>query len=227
VWVHKLDEADRRTDACSGFVASKDRVLTAFQCVDGAARLELVFANGRKVATDALAGWDRMADWALIDVTTAEAPLGFGDPESVKVGERPIVFNVEGDPAPSQGAIGGPRLDSRGLVVGFVGESTAPGGRFGERAVAVSLSLYSKLGDRSTAVPISVVHGASMNGPATCSGVAGEGHLHTAGFAAAGPGLRRHDRRIIQGRERTDAADREQGGHRGCSRRWCTTSAIN
>jgi len=92
----------------------------------------------------------------MVAVNTADLPaLQLGDSEAIGVGERLIVFNVEGDakaiggvdisgkrnmqgfgdriqfaPSISLEAAGGPLLDVKGRVVGVLGGSLMPGARF-------------------------------------------------------------------------------------------------
>jgi len=98
VWVHRLDEAGRRTDTAQGFVIGPNNVATAFQAIDSATHLEIEFANGRQVRAGELWTCNRLQDWAFIKVDTGGvAPLPRGNSKDVKIGERLIVFNVETD----------------------------------------------------------------------------------------------------------------------------------
>jgi hypothetical protein len=114
VWVHKLDEAGRRTDTASGFVIGWNQVTTAFQAIDTAVRIEIEFTSDRRVTTDELWTCQRLEDWALIKVDTGETPaLPRGDPDAVPIGERLVVFNVEAGLAR---AIGGVDVSGRRKV---------------------------------------------------------------------------------------------------------------
>src|ERR1700682_912814 len=91
VWIYKLDESGRRTDTATGFIIDPNRIATAFQAVDSAARLEIEFPGGRKVTVDALLAFSRNGDWAVLRADTGDLPpIPRGDPRTVAVGERLI-----------------------------------------------------------------------------------------------------------------------------------------
>jgi hypothetical protein len=180
VWIYKLDEEGRRVDTSSGFIFAPGRIATAFQSIDSASRLEVEFANGRKVIIDSVLAFSRVADWALLAVDTGSLPaIAHGKPQDVAVGERLIVFNVEANARVIGGvdiagrrtikefgeriqispplvleAAGGPLLDLFGRVVAIVGGSLTPGSRFGARAVNLSPSLYTSFNGANAATPI-------------------------------------------------------------------------
>jgi len=184
VWVHKLDETGHVVDTALGFIVGPDRVATAFQAIDAASQLEVVFSDGRKVTSDQIWACDRLQDWALIKAETANLPnLSRTQGASVPVGERDIVFNVENEtarviggvditgkravgdfgdriqiaPSPSREAVGGPLLNPMGEVVGIVGGSVTPGSRFSKYAMSVSPSLWTRLSGDVSATPISAL----------------------------------------------------------------------
>lgn len=161
VRVHKLDEAGRRFDTSSGFVFAKDAVATAFQAIDTAARVEVEFADGRRIQTDGVLAVSRLDDWAILKADTGSiAPIPLGDGSTVPVGSRLAAFGLEAGtrvvlpvsvgavsapsgygtrirfaPDVSRDSLGGPLIDDRGRVVGILGGSLTPGSRFGERAM--------------------------------------------------------------------------------------------
>ena len=184
-WVRKIDGAGKVTDTASGFILAKDRVMTALQGVDGANKLEIEFAGGRKVVTDELAACLRSGDWAVVVVDTASLPaLPVGDSKLVAVGERVIAFNVEGDakaigrvdisgkrmvqgfgdriqfsPALAPEATGGPLLDVKGNVMGVLGGSVMPGTRFDPRHMSVNPALGITTKALTAATPTSGIPG--------------------------------------------------------------------
>ena len=133
VWVHKLDGGGRRVDTSSGFVFAPKRIATAFQSIDSADRLEIEFADGRRVTTDRIAACSRIQDWALVEAETGSvAPLERGSPVDLKIGERGLTFNVEGERVRTIGGVDisgkqldpifGPRISfSPGLVAEVAG----------------------------------------------------------------------------------------------------------
>ncbi|HKW97629.1 MAG TPA: serine protease [Bryobacteraceae bacterium] len=183
VWVRRFDATGKRIDSASGFVVGKDRIVTALQAVDGASKLEIEFAGGRKVETDEILAYSRSDDWAIVAVTTLDIPaLQLGDAKTIGVGEHLIAFNVEGDartiggldisgkrnvqgfgeriqlsPTISLEAAGGPLLDGSGRVVGILGGSLLPGGRFAGNQTSVNPSLGIATSGLNAAVPASTL----------------------------------------------------------------------
>ncbi|MDP8982368.1 MAG: serine protease, partial [Acidobacteriota bacterium] len=203
VWVHKLDESGHRTDTATGFILEPGRIVTAFQAVDSAARLELEFPGGRKVTVDALAGFSRNGDWAVLRADTGDLPaIPRGDPKAIAVGERLIVFNVESEarviggidvggrrfvpgfgdriqlsPGVARAAVGGPLLDAFGRVAGVLGGSITPGSRFDGRSMGVSPALWNNLNANNAAVPITEVTVPASAEPATFKALLDAGTL--------------------------------------------------
>ena len=66
VWIHKLDSAGRKFDTSTGFVLALNRIVTAFQGVDGASGLEVEFPGGLRSAVVGLTAWSRTGDWAVL-----------------------------------------------------------------------------------------------------------------------------------------------------------------
>ena len=183
VWVRKVDETGRKSDAATGFVVEPNAIATAFQAVDSARGLEVEFADGRKAKTDQVFALSRTGDWAILKVDTGSlAPIPSGNPKEVSVGERLLAFNVDSNvrviggvdiggrsivpgygariqlaPAVSPEAVGGPLLDSYGRVVGILGGSLTPGARVERRAVKSSQGLWTLTGPANAATAISEV----------------------------------------------------------------------
>jgi len=204
VWVYKLDEAGHRIDSALGFIVGPDRVATAFQAIDAAQQLEVVFSDGRKVRSDQIWSCDRLRDWALIKADNAGLPaLHRAENAPVPIGDRYIVFNVENDaarviggvditgkrsagdfgdriqiaPSPSREAIGGPLLSPLGEVAGVVGGSTTPGSRFSKYAMSVSRALWSRLSEDVSATPIAALPVSNQGTPITLSDLLSHGIL--------------------------------------------------
>jgi hypothetical protein len=141
-------------DTSTGFVVASGSVLTAFQSIDSASKIEIEFADGTRSITDEIFASNRLQDWALIKADTRNVPpFQIGKSESIAVGEQAIVFsigsgasrtigavdisgrgNVVGfgeriniDPQLPLRAVGGPLLDHYGKVIGVIGGSLAPG----------------------------------------------------------------------------------------------------
>jgi S1-C subfamily serine protease len=181
VWVRKRNSTGRPVDTGSGFVIDKDRVLTAFQMIDGAGEVEIQFTGGRKVLTRTLLASSRQEDWAVLSVSTGDVPaLTMSDPREIQVGARLIVFSAEADtrtiggvdisgrrelgslgtriqfsPALSLESAGGPLLNMKGQVLAVLGGSVVPGSRFNPRNMSVSprLSLANTNVTAATRIP--------------------------------------------------------------------------
>jgi Trypsin-like peptidase domain len=159
VWIRKLGEDNRRIDFGSGFVIGRDAVATAFQSVDSAVRVEVEFADGRKITTNEVYNLSRAGDWAVLKVDTGSVPpIPRGDSAGVLVGDRMLVFDFDSSarvisavnvggrqtvslfgeriyigPAMRPEVAGGPLADSMGKVVGILGGSLRPGERSEQR----------------------------------------------------------------------------------------------
>lgn len=183
VWIHKLDSAGRKDDTSTGFVLAPNRIVTAFQAVDGARGLEVEFPGGLRSAVAGLTAWSRTGDWAVLTIPTQTTkPLERGNPDAVAVGERLIVFSYESGartiggvditgrsnppgfgariqiaPAVASEAAGGPLLDVFGRVVGVLGGSLHPGARYNGRATSISPSLWNAFHAENAATPISEI----------------------------------------------------------------------
>jgi S1-C subfamily serine protease len=203
VWIHKLDGGGRRFDTSSGYVFQVNRIATAFQSIDGAAQVEVEFANRRKSAVHDLVAFSRMGDWAILPTDTGSTPpIPSGDPKAVAIGERLIVFNVEsgarviggtdiagretlpvfGDrihisPAVTIESVGGPLLDLQGRVVGILGGSTAQGSRVSGRALNVSPALWQAFHNQNSVTPISALPTKSADGAKSFDALLADGTL--------------------------------------------------
>jgi S1-C subfamily serine protease len=74
VWVEKLDASGNTVKRSSGFVVKDGRVVTSFRSIDGAMSLKLIFADGKEVRTDKVAGVNRYQDWVLIPLEDKSRP---------------------------------------------------------------------------------------------------------------------------------------------------------
>lgn len=200
VWIHKLDPQGRRVDISSGFVIAQDRVLTAFQAIDAADGIDVEFADGRTVKAEALAGWNRLQDWAILSLPTLAVPAIAVDKSEIAIGEHYVVFSVETGLARTFGGIdvsgrrqdavcgdrillspilgaetaGGPLLTLSGKVVGLLGGSVVPGSRFEERSSPRSSPYWAQTSIPGGAIPIAL---AKETGSATLTGLRAAGVL--------------------------------------------------
>jgi S1-C subfamily serine protease len=184
VWVHKLDTAGRRIDTSTGFVVAPDSILTAFQSIDTAARIEIEFADGNKSTTDEILACNRLQDWAVVKAATRNSPpFQIGKSEPVAVGEQAIVFGIGSGTSRTIGAVditgrgkmsvfgerininpqlppmavGGPLLDHFGKVIGVIGGSLAPGFSLDHSRISADLAVTSPESFAISVTPISMI----------------------------------------------------------------------
>jgi hypothetical protein len=151
VVIRPLNAAGERMDTSLGFIYAQDKVATAFQAIDGASTISVVFADGSEVRTDSLAGWSRSSDWAVVSLPTgSRKALKTSSSSSAKVGEKAFAFTLENEKEPVAAIVeitgrahtsvrfnpalpavsaGSPVLDAEGAVLGIVGAWDTPGSR--------------------------------------------------------------------------------------------------
>ena len=155
VFIDRMDSHGQRFSRESGFFLGENVVVTAFQTIDGASGLRIVFPNGQQADCNKVLAWNRRQDWAVLEVAAPGGPhLVRAEKQSGAVGDRVLVMDTPSEggrtlgavdivgvhdyvPAgrrlsisasPYSGAIGGPLLDTYGRVVGILGGSLLPGG---------------------------------------------------------------------------------------------------
>jgi S1-C subfamily serine protease len=95
VRIDKLDPSGARIESGSGYVLAKDRILTAFQVVDGAAAVRVVFSDGTTSTARGALGWDRKGNWIVLEVSTGEVEaLPAAPSDSFVVGDRVYTFDA-------------------------------------------------------------------------------------------------------------------------------------
>ncbi len=75
VVVERLDPAGEITGTGLGIAFARDQVLTAFQVVDGAARVRMTFPDRRVVEVREVSGLDRWQNWAVLPAPTEALPV--------------------------------------------------------------------------------------------------------------------------------------------------------
>jgi S1-C subfamily serine protease len=182
VTIDKIGPKGERRGTGSGFIAAPSVVLSAFQCIDGASKLRIIFADGSTQETDQLLSWNRRQDWAAISVDTKTTPpLKSSSGKAGDIGAFALYLDtaLEGNRVLSEvkiigkssfasngerlqisnsitrRAIGAPLLDEYGEVIGILGGSIYPG----MSAVSAREALFMDfMGNRqSMAVPIDLV----------------------------------------------------------------------
>ena len=185
VWIHKLNLEGRRVDVSSGFVSGQDRVITAFQAIDSADAIEIEFSDGRRTKTENLLGANRLQDWAILSVPTANIPaLPISTATDLPMSDHYLVFSLEPGLNRTFGGVditgrrqdqlfgeriqlapilaaetaGGPLLNMTGQVVGLLGGNVTPGGRFDERSEPTRSPYWALTSNPGSAIPMSLVH---------------------------------------------------------------------
>lgn len=152
--VEAFDGKGGRIGAGSGFLLREGLVVTAFQNVEGAARLRVSPPTGPPVDTTDLAIWNRRQDWAVVRAAAAGVlRLELDSAKSWKVGDRCSYLDTSPDGARvnvdtsivgaqdflqagprisiqmpvSPRAIGGPLLNEYGEVIAVLGGALIPG----------------------------------------------------------------------------------------------------
>jgi len=152
--VEAFDGKGGRIAAGSGFLLREGLVVTAFQNVEGAARLRVSPPSGPPVDTSELAIWNRRQDWAVVRAAPAGVvQLELDWAKSWKVGDRCSYLDTSQDGArvnvdtsivgaqefPQAGprisiqipvsprAIGGPLLNEYGDAIAVLGGALLPG----------------------------------------------------------------------------------------------------
>lgn len=146
--VEKLDEKGQPIGAGTGFFAADASLLTSFRVVDGARSVRIQFADGTRVQTQSVSAWDRRQDWVILKVDTGKsARLPIAGSKSWSIGDHCYWLDTKTDGGrvisdgqivgkesrPGWGerisisgtfdsaATGGPLLNERGEVLGFLG----------------------------------------------------------------------------------------------------------
>ena len=108
--IEKLDEKGQPFGAASGFLTGDGFLVSAFRVIDGAHTLRIQFADGTRVRTDSVAGWNRRQDWVILKVNAGKnAVLRTADSKSWSIGDHCYWLDTKTD---------GGRVISDGQIVG-------------------------------------------------------------------------------------------------------------
>jgi S1-C subfamily serine protease len=181
VSVHGLSADGRKLDTCSGFVVSKIGVMTAYQCIDGAAKARVEFADGHAVETDQIAAYHRKNDWVTLKLETRAPTLTLETETRPKIGDNLALFQVSADNSRrlegaditgrktqpgygerwllnttiSSSSVGGPLLNRNGRVVGMIAGSLTPGLRATNKSgLQLGTGLFFAVGGDQLTLPI-------------------------------------------------------------------------
>lgn len=134
----------------SGFVIADDAVLTTFQAIESAVRVQARFRDGTLAHATGVWGFSREYDWALLDLAVPPTQRRPALARDFKIGERCAFINwVEGQRVvsgcsvvgrnddgpvprlalsdrPTQRAVGAPLLNEKGEILALMGTSAEP-----------------------------------------------------------------------------------------------------
>lgn len=154
VSVERLGARGEHLGQGSGFLLSPGVIATAFQSIDGASKLRVVFPDGSSLETDQVLAWNRRQDWAMLKADERKIPAleraaanswNVGDLASylevAPEGNRVIsMVTIDGknsfagagerlsiSGATTDGAAGAALVNDYGDVIGVVGGSLVPG----------------------------------------------------------------------------------------------------
>ncbi len=200
--VEKLDNGRKVLSAASGFFLSPNRLLTAFQAIDGAAFVRVRTPGGRQTDVTTVLAWDRWQDWAVLNVEAGSTPiLPIAASKDWQVGDRIFYLEVktEGsrtlvdanitgsskvggsgeriDVSSPYGtdSIGSPVFNEYGDVIAMLGGLPFPGAWW--RDSSRSYFALHAYGSGGTAVPIHLVASPSPHPPATLEALLASGQL--------------------------------------------------
>ena len=160
VTIASLNSAGVTINRGMGFFVDQNRLLTAFQVIEGAANIRVTLPDGRTIETHEVAAWNRRQDVALLKVAAdSSSRLAFAPPGKAVVGERYYMLDANSagarliesitiagvsdfpnagrrlnlSSAPSRAGIGSALFNEYGEVIAVVGGSLVPGGTSAER----------------------------------------------------------------------------------------------
>lgn len=182
VFIENINQGGERRSIGSGFLIGPDRLLTAFQVIDGASRIRIVNPTGQRVEAQEVLAWNRRQDWAILKVSADNTNTLQAAATDSSIGDRCYVLDVPaegnrilietsligkqtvagaGDRLNvsenlSRSTLGSPLLNDKGEVIGLIGGSLIPKEAFLEDQAFAARSLG--VASRGTlAVPMSLI----------------------------------------------------------------------
>jgi hypothetical protein len=193
VFIENLNQLGERRGTGSGFFLGPDRLVTAFQVVDGSNKVRIVTPDGRRVEASEVIAWNRREDWIILRFDAAQlSPLQTATTDTGAVGDRAYVLDVPAEGSRvlieasiigkqrmsnagdrlsigenlNRRSLGSPLLNEYGEVIGLIGGNLVPGSAFAEDLAFSARSLAGT--SRGTlAVPIALVGQTSAAGSPT------------------------------------------------------------
>jgi len=204
VFIENINQMSERRSVGSGFFIGPNRLLTAFQTIDGASKVRIITPAGQRLEAQEVVAWNRRQDWIILKVSSnEEVSLPAASSESWTIGDRCYVLD-----APAEGnrvlietsligkqtvigsgdrlnisdtlsrrALGSPLLNDKAEVIGFIGGSVIPGSAFLEDQV-FSIRNSASTSRGTLAVPMNLVVASSSAGsPTTIDALAKSGQF--------------------------------------------------
>ena len=204
VLIENINSKGARRNIGTGFFIGPNKLLTAFQVIDAAAKVRVVGPQGRMIEVVDVLAFNRRQDWIVLNVAlenmqtlernTSETP-GVGDRiyfldvpaeanrvlvETSLIGKQNLGpagdrFNIAD--TTNRRAVGSPLLNEYGEVIGMVGGTLVPGAAFLEDLAFGARSNSLGMTSRGTlAVPITLVND-STSAPTTIDGLLKDGQF--------------------------------------------------
>ena len=202
VAIENINKKGLRRNIGTGFVIGPDKLLTAFQVIDDAAKVRVVGPQGQQIDVTEVVSWNRRQDWVILKVALDNiAPLERAAADSWAVGDRCYFLDV-----PSEGnrvlietsligkhalgaagnrinvadsanrrAVGSPVLNEYGEVIGLLGGNLIPGAAFLEDLGFGARSNLLGVTRGTLTVPINLVDESARS--ATIEGLASSGQF--------------------------------------------------
>lgn len=132
-----VDASGSLLATASGFFLARDLVSTTFASINGASKVRLAGADGRRLETNEVVSWNRRDDWAILRFREASGTPPVPSPDPPKVGDRCFFLDAqaEGDRVIVDTAVVG-RSPAGELSLGDVAGEASHGGpvfnEFGE-----------------------------------------------------------------------------------------------
>ena len=189
VLVENVNSKGARRNVGTGFFIGPSRLLTAFQVIDGAAKVRIVGPQNQLIEMSEVVSFNRRQDWIIFNVPVDNMPALARDVSSnAAIGDRAYFLDVpaEGNrvlvettltgrnklgtggdryniaDTTNKRAIGSPLLNEYGEVIGFIGGDLLPGSAFlGDLAFEARSNALGMTSRGTNAVPISLVNDSS------------------------------------------------------------------
>lgn len=189
VLVENINAKAVRRNVGTGFFIAPGQFLTAFQVIDGAAKVRIVGPQGQLIEATEVMAWNRRQDWMILKVAFDNvAPLERAATNSSAIGDRCYFLDAPAEghrvlvetsligkqslgragdrlnigDTPNRRAVGSPLFNEYGEVIGLIGGNLIPGAAFLEdMAFGARMNSLGGTSRGALAVPLSLVEGAT------------------------------------------------------------------